>query len=206
MVIFVGVSGATGSGKTTVVKSIVNASDNYELIKLDDYFKDRSLIPKFTKGDKTWDNFEVPEAMDMELLLEHLKLLKEGKAIETPIYKKKLYTSEGTRTVTPKEIIFVEGFLLFAHKAIRDILDLKIALDLPIEQILIRRVERFDAGNYVHDDEYYEHVCKRHYIEIGQPSLQYADHNIKADQPREVILNEFSKVMSEFISLKSKNI
>ena len=204
MVFLIGISGATGSGKSTVVESVLKKfrEKNIEIdyIKLDSYFKDIPKIPKFEIGNNTYTNFEIPEALDIDIMYEHLKLLKEGNVVETPIYKKKEYTSKGmgTRRVEPKNIILVEGFLLFADERLRQILDKKIALNVSEDTMLKRRLKRFDAGNYVHNDDYFKKVVLHGFRNVGLPSLKYADHHIDGDKSEEEVMDEILKILIPF--------
>jgi len=206
MVFLIGISGATGAGKSTAIESVLKKLKEkgveIDHIKLDDYYKDLHEIPKYEYGNKVWTNFQIPEAIDMDMMFGHLKLLKEGKTIYSPNYIKKEYTSRGmgTRKIEPKKIIIVEGFVLFTHKDIRDLLDLKIVLNISEDEMLKRQLNRIDAGNYVHDNEYYDKLVLGGHRNICIPSFRFADKQIDGEKSEEEVIEDILNVLDSFVS------
>jgi len=205
MVYLVGISGATGSGKSTVVESVLKKLKEQGIeidhMKLDDYYKDLHEIPKYEYGNKVWTNFQIPEAIDMDMMYAHLKSLKEGNTIHTPNYLKKEYTSRGmgSRRIDPKKIILVEGFILFTHKEIRDLLDKKIVLNISEDEMIKRQLKRVDAGNYVHDNEYYDKLVLGGHRNICIPSFRFADHQIDGEKSEEEVFKDLMEILNSVI-------
>ena len=122
MVYVIGVCGASCSGKTHTVKSIVNALDNKPVvISQDNYY--------FSGNEDT--NYDVPESIDFDLLISHIKDLINGKSIESPIYDFKTHSRiEKRKTVNPNKIIILEGILIFTQKELLDLINLKVYISI----------------------------------------------------------------------------
>ena len=140
--IIIGVFGGTGSGKTTIVNQIVsdfNASD-IQVISQDAYYKDNSSI---TYEARCLLNFDHPEAIDFELLYQHLSALKNGKTIEQPVYNFKTHNrTDKTLEISPKKILILEGILIMNYPKLRSLLDLKVFIDTNCDVRMERRVNR----------------------------------------------------------------
>jgi len=140
--IIIGVFGGTGSGKTTVVNQIVsdfNASD-IQVISQDAYYKDNSSI---TYEERCLLNFDHPEAIDFELLYEHLKALKNGENIQQPIYDFKTHNrTDKTLQISPKKILILEGILIMNFPKLRSLLNLKVFIETNSDMRMERRVNR----------------------------------------------------------------
>ena len=140
--IIIGVFGGTGSGKTTIVNQIVsdfNASD-IQVISQDAYYKDNSSI---TYEARCLLNFDHPEAIDFELLYEHLSALKNGENIRQPIYDFKTHNrTDKTLQISPKKILILEGILIMNYPKLRSLLDLKVFIETNIDMRMERRVNR----------------------------------------------------------------
>jgi uridine kinase len=140
--VIIGVAGGTGSGKTTVAREILKraGTEQISLIQHDAYYKDLSDLPL---AQRAMMNFDHPDALDNELLIAHLKMLKTGQAVEIPVYDFTTHTRTGeTRRVGPNRIILVEGILIFADQALRELMDVKIYVDTEPDIRFIRRLER----------------------------------------------------------------
>ena len=140
--VIIGVAGGTGSGKTTVAREILKraGTEQISLIQHDAYYKDLGDLPL---AQRAMMNFDHPDALDNELLITHLKALKTGQAVEIPIYDFTTHTRTGeTRRVGPNRIILVEGILIFADQALRELMDVKIYVDTEPDIRFIRRLER----------------------------------------------------------------
>lgn len=139
----IGIAGGTASGKTTVAQKLYDATKAFgtvTLIRIDDYYKKLSDIPLNENGNK---NFDHPDSYDTELIVSDLTKLKNGYAINKPIYD--FVTSERsseTETILPGDVIIVEGIMTFAIEQIRNCLDIKIFVDTPDDIRFIRRLKR----------------------------------------------------------------
>jgi uridine kinase len=173
-----GVAGGTGSGKTTVVRSILEAAgeDRIALIEQDSYYRD---IDWRSEADLLQHNFDHPGAIDNDLLVAHLAALKAGHPVEVPIYDFVRHRrTNRTRRVLPLPVILLEGILIFVEAALRELLDFKIYVDTDADLRLIRRLGRdiAERGRSVKDvlRQYLETVRPMH-LEFVEPSKRWAD-------------------------------
>ncbi len=176
--LIIGVAGGTGSGKTTVSNSILErvGSDQISYIQHDHYYRDRSHLPPEERGKV---NFDHPDSLENELLARHLKMLKEGQAVEVPQYDFTTHIRKPETTrVEPRRVILVEGILIFAVKALRDLMDIKVFVDTDADIRLIRRIRRdmTERGRTLESviRQYTESVRPMH-LEFVEPSKRYAD-------------------------------
>ncbi len=176
--VIVGVAGGTGSGKTTIAHAIVDnlGPENVAYIPHDAYYHDLSHLPPEERAKR---NFDHPDALDTALLIEHLKALREGRAVEIPIYDFATHTRRPeTRRVEPRPIIVVEGILIFVEPALRDLMDIKIFVDTDADIRFIRRLVRDiqERGRTMESviRQYLETVRLMH-LEFVEPSKRYAD-------------------------------
>lgn len=140
--IIIGVAGGTGSGKTTVSESILDhvGRDRIAYIQQDSYYRDLSHLPH---EERAQINFDHPDALETDLLVRHLTALREGQAVDIPVYDFARYTRTGqTRRVEPCRVILVEGILIFAEKGLRDLFDVRIFVDADADIRFIRRLQR----------------------------------------------------------------
>ncbi|MCM1050496.1 MAG: uridine kinase [Paenibacillus sp.] len=138
----IGIAGGTGSGKTTVVKKIINALPEGEVAILpqDSYYKDSSHVPVEMRSKI---NFDEPAAFDWPLLVGHIEALKRGETIEMPTYSYLTCTRQPeTVTVSPREVVIVEGILVLTDPVLRDLLDVKVFVDAEADERLIRVIAR----------------------------------------------------------------
>ncbi|SHI68961.1 uridine kinase [Dethiosulfatibacter aminovorans DSM 17477] len=176
--IFIGITGGSGSGKTTVVKKIKTAipSKSLTVIEQDSYYKDQSHL-SFEERCKT--NYDHPLAFDNDLLIEHLKDLAKGKEIEKPVYDYETHNrKEETITVEPRDIIVLEGILIFYDERLRDLLDIKIFVDTDSDIRLVRRIIRDmnERGRSIDSvlNQYMQTVRPAH-EQFIEPTKKYAD-------------------------------
>ena len=176
--LFIGIAGGTGSGKTLVAKTICKdmGEDRVTIIMQDSYYRD---LPHLPFEERARQNFDHPDAVDSELLLEQIKLLLDGQPIEQPIYdfKQHLRTHE-TKTTYPHPIILLEGILIFYYPEIRDLMDIKVFVDTDADIRFIRRLKRDvrDRGRTMESvmQQYKETVRPMH-LEFVEPTKRYAD-------------------------------
>ena len=177
--LMIGLCGGTGSGKTTLARKIYNSlgSENAVLIGMDSYYKANWDIP-YEQRIKT--NYDHPNAFDTELMVHHLKDLKEGKSILCPVYdftQHQRRRNEYTR-VESKSIIIIEGILLFESLALRSLLDVKIFVDTDADVRILRRITRdvHERGRSLESviTQYLTTVKPMH-EQFVEPSKKYAD-------------------------------
>jgi uridine kinase len=174
----IGIAGGTGSGKTTVVRKIAKALPPHcaAIIPLDSYYNDTTGM---TPEERAAINFDHPDAFDWKLLTEHIKLLKEGKAVEQPTYSYiESNRQKETVHVDPKPVIIIEGIMALHYKKLRDMMDLKIFVDTDDDVRLIRNIRRdvVERGRTVDMVlDRYEKVLKPMHEQFIEPTKQYAD-------------------------------
>lgn len=140
-IMIIGIAGGTGSGKTTLTQRIKEAfADDVAVLSHDYYYKSNSDL---TFEERTKLNYDHPNAFDTDLLIEHMRALKEGKAIQHPVYSFVEHTRmEETVEVKPAKVIILEGILIFENKELCDLMDIKVFVDTDADLRLIRRLLR----------------------------------------------------------------
>lgn len=174
----IGIAGGTGSGKTTVVKKIVEALPPHyvAVVPLDSYYNDTSHM---TDEERYAINFDHPDAFDWKLLIKQINALRNGEAIEQPTYSYLLCNRlPETIRVEPKPVIIVEGIMTLLNKKLREMMDLKIFVDCDSDERLIRNIQRdtIDRGRTVSMvvNRYLE-VLKPMHEQFIEPTKRYAD-------------------------------
>ncbi len=176
--IIIGIAGGTGSGKTTVVRKIVNSLAPGEVVLLpqDSYYKDSSHVPAELRQQI---NFDHPDAFDWSLLLQHIQMLKEGKSIEQPVYHYQTSSRLAeTIHVEPRPVIIIEGILALCDPDLRNMMDLKIFVDADPDERLIRVIQRdvVERGRTAEAVmERYTRVLKPMHQQFIEPTKRYAD-------------------------------
>ncbi|QGU95281.1 uridine kinase [Clostridium bovifaecis] len=176
--ILIGITGGTGSGKSTVANEIYRSfsEDCIAIIEQDSYYKDQSHLT-FTERIKT--NYDHPNAFDTTLMIEHLRMLLNDKVIYKPIYDFKEHNrGKETVKVEPKDIIIVEGIMLLQDPELRDLLDIKIYVDTDDDVRIIRRILRdiSERGRTIESVvEQYLNVVKPMHTQFIEPTKKYAD-------------------------------
>ena len=174
----IGIAGGTGSGKTTVVKRISKALPPHcaAVIPLDSYYNDTTDL---TPEERAAINFDHPDAFDWKLLSEHIRMLKNGEAIEQPTYSYiESNRQKETVHVEPKPVIIIEGIMALHHKKLRDMMDLKIFVDTDDDVRLIRNIRRdvVERGRTVDMVlDRYEKVLKPMHEQFIEPTKKFAD-------------------------------
>ena len=174
----IGIAGGTGSGKTTVVKKIVQALPPHyvAVVPLDSYYNDTSHM---TEEERHAINFDHPDAFDWKLLNKQINMLRRGEAIEQPTYSYILSNRlPGTVHVEPKPVIIIEGIMTLFDKKLRDLMDLKIFVDTDSDERLIRNITRdvVERGRTVDMVlERYLNVLKPMHEQFIEPTKKYAD-------------------------------
>ncbi len=174
----IGIAGGTGSGKTTVVRKIVESltTEDVALIPQDSYYNDTS---EMTIEERHKINFDHPSAFDWQLLIQHIKDLKNGVSIEQPTYSYiECNRQAETIHIEPHKVIIIEGIMALAKKELRDLMDLKIFVDTDSDERLIRVIERdvIERGRTAQMVmDRYRDVLKPMHQEFIEPTKQFAD-------------------------------
>ena len=177
-VVVIGVAGGTGSGKTTVAEAIVTriGANRIAYLQHDSYYRDLSGVDRATL---VHHNFDHPDALETELLAEHVRMLKDHRAVEVPIYDFTRHVRTGaTRAVEPRRVVLVEGILIFTEPVLRKLFDVKIFVDTDADLRFIRRLRRdlIERGRTVETvvTQYLETVRPMH-LEFVEASKRWAD-------------------------------
>ncbi len=176
--LIVGIAGGTGSGKTTVVRKIIEKlpKDSVAVLSQDSYYKDQSHLPL---EERQKINFDHPNAIEFDLLIDHIKKLKKGQPIEQPIYSYVTCTrAKETIRVEPKEVVIVEGILVLAVPELRKLFDIKVFVDADADDRLIRVIHRDieERGRDVATVlKRYQQTVKPMHEQFIEPSKKYAD-------------------------------
>ncbi|NKI27726.1 uridine kinase [Arenibacter sp. 6A1] len=176
--LIIGIAGGTGCGKTTVVNQIINEFPNEEVgvISQDSYYNDLSHL---TYEERSQINFDHPRAIDFDLLVSHLKSLKEGLPIHQPIYSFVNHNrTKDTILTHPRKVMIVEGILIMTQPEIRELFDIKIFVHADSDERLIRRLKR-DINERGRDLEEvlnrYQHTLKPMHDQFIEPTKEFAD-------------------------------
>ncbi len=196
----VGIAGGTGSGKTTVVRKIIEnlPSDSVAVLSQDSYYRDSSHIPL---EERQKINFDHPNAIEFDLLTEHVKELQKGNAINEPIYSYITSTrSEETVLVTPKDVVIVEGILVLTNEKLRDLFDIKVFVYADADERLIRVIERDRRERNRNTqqvlDRYQKMLKPMHELFI-EPSKKYADLIVPEGGNNTVAINVLTSIIEK---------
>jgi len=198
--LIIGVAGGSGSGKTTVVKHIINTigEDNILLLQHDSYYRDLKHLPF---EERTKQNFDHPSSLETELMIRHIKALKEGYQVEIPIYDfTKHIRKEETKLAQPKQIILLDGILIFTEKELRKQMNIKLYVDTDDDIRLLRRIQR----DIVERDRELENVLTQYqkyvrpmHLEFVEPSKRYADIIIPRGGENQVALDMVNALIQD---------
>ncbi|WP_437396718.1 uridine kinase [Flagellimonas lutimaris] len=201
--LILGIAGGTGCGKTTVVNQIVEQlpTDEVGVISQDSYYNDLSHM---SKEERALVNFDHPNSIDFDLLIDHIELLKQGKTIDTPIYSFVEETRmKKTIPTPPRKVMIVEGILVLSNPKLRDMFDIKIYVHADSDERLIRRLQR-DTRERGHDLDKvltrYQTAVKPMHLQFIEPSKEFADiiipnnryNTVAVDVVRTIINNKLS--------------
>ncbi len=202
--LIIGICGGTGSGKTTVVNKILEIlpANHVAILSQDSYYKDNSNIPL---EDRKFINFDHPDAIEFDLLYNHINDLKNGKSIEKPIYSYITCTrAPETITVDSKDVILVEGILLFTDERIRNICNIKVFVDAPPDERLLRVIKRdiIERGRNIEQtlDRYIETVRPMH-EQFIEPTKRFADIIVPLGGENTVAINILASTIRQKLGL-----
>lgn len=196
----IGIAGGTGSGKTTVVNTITNELQHSEVavISQDSYYRENNHL---TYEEREQINFDHPRSIDFELLVEHLKTLKDGHSIPQPVYSFTEHNRTGeTITTNPKKVMIVEGILLLTNPELRKLFDIKIYVHTDSDERLIRRLKR-DMNERGRDlDEVlnrYQNTLKPMHQQFIEPSKEFADIIIPYNRYNKVAVDIVQQIIQQ---------
>jgi uridine kinase len=176
--VVIGVAGGSGSGKTTVVRRIVDSlgPEHVVVLEHDRYYRDRNDL---RLEERAALNYDHPDSLETSLLVQHIQALKAGEAVDVPLYD---FTSHARRSDTqrcqPRRAIIVEGILIFADRPLREAMDVKVFVDADADTRFIRRLQRDVAERGRTMDsviEQYQGTVKPMHFEFVEPTKRYAD-------------------------------
>lgn len=203
--LIVGIAGGTGSGKTTVVRKIIEKlpKDEVAILSQDSYYKDNGHLPL---AERQKINFDHPNALEFDLLIEHLKKLKNGESINEPKYSYiNCIRLDETNLVKPKDVIIIEGILILTNELLRNLFDIKVFVYADADDRLIRVIRR----DIIERDRTTEHVLNRYHDTVKpmheqfiEPSKKYADLIVPEGGNNEVAIDILVSIIEK--NIKSK--
>ena len=176
-ILIIGIAGGTGSGKTTLMKNLVKEfGDQVAVVSHDNYYKRHDEL---TYEERCLINYDEPAAFENELMTRHLDCLRRGEAVDCPVYDYTVHNrSDETVRIEPKPVIIVEGILIFADEALRELMDIRIFVDTDADIRLCRRVKR-DVNKRGRTLEsvltQYQQTVKPMHDKYVEPSKKYAN-------------------------------
>jgi len=176
--VIIGIAGGTGSGKTTIAKNIVHEYGPGEVLRLDldSYYRDLSAL---SKEERAAINFDHPSSLEIELLIQHVNELSQGRAVEVPIYNFATHTrSRDTRKVEPHSVIIIEGIMALNFPELTSKMDVKLYVDTPADIRIIRRLRRDirDRGRSLESViEQYKTTVRPMHTQFVEPTRYIAD-------------------------------
>lgn len=202
--LIIGICGGTGSGKTTVVNKILEIlpADHVAILSQDSYYKDNSNIPV---EERKFINFDHPNSIEFDLLYQHILELKKGNSIEMPKYSYITCTrAKETIHVDCKEVILLEGILLFTDERIRNVCNIKVFVDAPADERLLRVIKRdiIERGRSVEQtlDRYMNSVKPMH-EQFIEPTKRFADIIVPLGGENTVAINILASTIRQKLGL-----
>ena len=190
-ILVIGIAGGTGSGKTTLMKNIINRfGDVVTVLSHDNYYKRHDDM---TYEERCALNYDEPASLETDLMTRHLEALRRGEAIDCPVYDFTVHNrSNETIRITPSQVIIVEGILIFADEALRELMDIRIFVDTDADVRLCRRIKR-DVNKRGRSLEsvllQYQQTVKPMHDQYVEPSKKYANLVVLEGGKNEVALD-----------------
>ncbi len=200
--ILIGIAGGTGSGKSTFTNRLKDRfGDDIDVIYHDNYYRRQDDVPMEVRQKRNYDH---PDALETDLLVEHLKQLKAGHAVDGPVYDYTMHNrSEKTMHIEPRRIIIVEGILLLADRRLRDMFDIKIYVEADADERILRRIVRDveERGRSLENivEQYLTTVKPMHYLYV-EPTRAKADLVINSglnDVAFDIMATKIQKLLEE---------
>ena len=207
--LIVGIAGGTGSGKTTVVKKIIDRlpAGEVAILPQDSYYRDNSHI---SVDERQEINFDHPNAIEWKLLIEHLEELKLNKTIQQPIYSYLSCTrSDETIPVAPKHVVIVEGIMVLTDKRLRDLMTLKVYVDADADDRLARVISRdiVERGRTVDIVlDRYDKTVKPMHLQFMEPTKRFADLIIPQGGNNEVAIDVLSSTIERHLEKNTQKV
>lgn len=206
--IIIGVTGGSGGGKTSVSKAILAnfPDEKIAMIEHDSYYKDQSHL---TFEERVKTNYDHPFAFDTDLMIEHLKQLIDGNAVDIPIYDYTQHTrSDRTYRQEPQNVFIVEGILVLEDSRLRELMDIKLFVDTDDDIRIIRRIKRDmeERGRSLDSIiDQYQSVVKPMYHQFIEPSKRYADIVIPEGVSNVVAIDLITTKVASILELSKEN-
>lgn len=201
--LIIGVAGGSGSGKTTVVNHIISTLGKKDIVLLqhDSYYRD---LKHLSFEERSKQNFDHPASLETELMIRHIRALKEGYRVEVPIYDFTRHVrKEETLEIYPKKIILIDGILIFSEKELRELTDIKLYVDTDDDIRLLRRIKRdiIERNRSLEGvlAQYQQYVRPMH-LEFVEPSKRYADIIIPRGGENRIALDMVNALIQERLS------
>lgn len=204
--IIIGIAGGSGSGKTTVVKRIMECLTKKEVavISQDSYYKDNSHLPA---EERQKINFDHPASIEFDLLVKQMAEIKEGKTIEEPVYDY-ITSSRQTKTIPiePRHVVIVEGILLFTDARVRDLCNIKVYVDAEPDDRLIRIINRdmHERGRTADEVIARYGVVKTMHDQFIEPTKKFADIIIPQGGENKVAIDVLASMIKQKLSQLEK--
>lgn len=200
--IIIGIAGASASGKTLLAKTLVKEIGSQEVVVIpqDSYYKDQSHL---TFEERTKTNYDHPNSLDIELMQSQVEKMLNREPVDTPIYDHSQHTrSTETRHIGPQRIIIMEGILLFVEQQLRDLMDIRIFMDTPLDICLIRRLRRDvqARGRTVESVlDQYQATVRPMYLQFIEPSKKHADIIVPRGGENRIAIDMIKAKMNEML-------
>lgn len=205
----IGIAGGTGSGKTTVVSKIIEKFPKGEVAILshDSYYIDNGHLPLEERRKK---NFDHPNSIEFDLMVEHVKELKKGNTIREPIYSFITCTrSKETRLIQPRHVLLIEGILCLSNKNLRDLMDIKVFVDCDSD-VRLSRVIRRDIEERGRDVfqvlKRYEDTVRPSHLQFIEPTKEFADIIIPQGGMNQVAINILTNYINQSLLKHSEHV
>ncbi len=198
--LIIGIAGGTGCGKTTVVNKIINELPEGEVgvISQDSYYKDTSNL---SYDERIKINFDHPRSIDFDLLVEHLKSLKNSIPVHQPVYSFVKHNRTGDTIFThPRKVMIVEGILIFTNAELREMFDIKLFVHADTDERLIRRLKRDISERGRDIDEVlsrYQNTLKPMHDQFIEPTKEYADMIIPNNKHNNVAIDIVRSIITQ---------
>ncbi|MDP8220382.1 MAG: uridine kinase [Candidatus Stygibacter frigidus] len=205
--LLIGIAGGTASGKTTIANRIAGAiKGNIIIIRQDNYYHS---YPDKTFEERARLNFDHPHAFDTELLVSHLKKLKNNLAVEIPVFDYITHLrSNETIDIQPAKVIILEGILIFENKELRDLLDIKLFIDTDADLRIIRRMERDikeRERSFTSIINQYRSTVRPMHLEFVEPSKRFADIIIPVGAHNNVAIDMIIRSIKQKLSIREED-